>query len=129
MKSILLAEDDSDDRELFASILDELNRHDVHLQMADNGIEVINALNDMKSNDLPSLIVLDQNMPKMTGKETFFTLQRDERYKHIPTVIYSTYHDAVFMSDCKRLGVELIQKPDSYDGFVTMVSSLLQKIA
>jgi len=39
---------------------------------------------------LPTLIVLDDNLPHLDGEKTLILLKRDPHYKHIPVVMYAT---------------------------------------
>ena len=39
---------------------------------------------------LPCLIVMDINMPKLDGKQTFVQLQADSIFSNIPVVVFST---------------------------------------
>ena len=92
-KKILLAEDDKDDQMLFQEFLK--NKSDISIMpMAENGevlLAQLEGIND--NNDLPSLIILDQNMPRKGGLQTLQALKADKRFSHIPVVIYSTYTD------------------------------------
>ena len=79
--------------------------------------------------DLPQLIVLDQNMPMMNGKQTLQALKSHARYTRIPAVIYSTYTDSDLISDCKRLGAGLVAvKPIDDEGYQKMMDDFLRVI-
>ena len=127
-KFILLAEDDQDDRIIFLEAFEELNNPDVHLEAVEDGIDVINRLKEIqREEELPQLFILDQNMPKMTGKSTLTFLKAQDRFKHIPVIIYSTYPDASLINEFVRLGAEqVVAKPDSYEGFKQMVHTFVQ---
>jgi CheY-like chemotaxis protein len=127
-KLIFLAEDDQDDRFLFEEAFKELEIPDIFLESAEDGIDLINRLKEIKNDDdLPHLFVLDQNMPKMTGKATLAYLKAHERYRNIPVIIYSTYPDSSLVSEFVNLGaVEVVAKPDSYEGFKGMVHSFIR---
>ena len=126
-KLILLAEDDQDDRIIFAEAFEELGNTDVNLETVEDGIDLINRLKDIRhEEELPQLFILDQNMPKMTGKATLGFLKSQERFKHIPVVIYSTYPDASLVDEFVSLGAEqVVAKPDSYEEFKQMVHSFV----
>jgi CheY-like chemotaxis protein len=127
-KLILLAEDDQDDRVIFYEAFEELNINNVRLETVEDGIDVINRLKDIVNvEDLPSLFILDQNMPKMTGKATLAYLKANDRYKKIPVIIYSTYPDSSLVNEFVNLGAEhVIAKPDSYNGFKEMVHTFIR---
>lgn len=123
-RKILLAEDDEDDRLIFSAIIAEIKGSDFSFDSVENGIEVLRCLAGIEEG-LPSLIVLDQNMPRMNGRETLVALKADARYAHIPVVIYSTYNDSRLIGECLAAGAEeLITKPDSFEGFRDMIVKL-----
>lgn len=126
---VILVEDDPDDRDLFVAFL--AARKDVSLLPAvSNGLELIDYLQDLSSDkDLPHLIVLDQNMPMMNGKQTLQFLKSHSRFSHIPAVIYSTYTDSSLIIECKRLGACMIAvKPIDDAGYQKMMDDFLQVI-
>ncbi len=126
---ILLAEDDQDDRLIFAEAFEEMNAPGICLEAVEDGIEVINRLKDLRHEDeLPHLFILDQNMPKMTGKATLTYLKANERFRNIPVIIYSTYPDASLIAEFVALGAEqVVTKPDSYNGFKDMVHAFIAR--
>ena len=129
-KRIILVEDDADDIELFETFL--ANREDIELlPPVHNGIELINYLqNIVDGNQLPDLIVLDQNMPLMSGKETLKVLKSSELLSKIPAVIYSTYTDSSLIVDCKKLGADMVAvKPIDEEGYVKMMDDFLLVLA
>ncbi|MEO5979317.1 MAG: hypothetical protein ABIS36_10990, partial [Chryseolinea sp.] len=48
--------------------------------------------------------VLDQNMPRMNGKQTLSFMKSHEIFSRIPAVIYSTYTDRNLIMGCTQLG-------------------------
>src|SRR5688572_28683509 len=104
---VLLVEDDSDDRDLFITFFG--NRKDIALMPAvSNGREMASWLSQVPDEELPGLVVLDQNMPLMNGKQALQFLSSNERFAHIPAVIYSTYADTNLIIDCKKLGAKMV---------------------
>jgi CheY-like chemotaxis protein len=127
--TVLLADDDVDDREIFHSaIVDRKNI--VLMPNAENGVEVIELLDAvLQDSELPDLIVLDQNMPRMNGKQTLEYLKATARYSHIPVIIYSTHNDNELVSDCSKLGASMVTlKPYTYGGYQEMVNNFLKVI-
>jgi len=128
-RKLLLAEDDTDDREIFNEIFRDMDG-EAELQMVENGMEIIRALEAISAPaDFPDLIVLDQNMPKMTGRQTLEWLKSNERYAHIPVIIFSTYSDERLINECTRIGAALvITKPCSFDEYEQMVNDFFAEI-
>ena len=126
---VILAEDDNDDSELFKMFL--AHRKDIELLgVVTNGKELISYLDGVRVDDqLPHLIILDQNMPMMNGKQTLQFLSDHARYSGIPAVIYSTYADSSLIIDCKRLGAKMVaSKPIDEVGYEKMMDDFLQII-
>ena len=109
-RKILIVDDDPEDLVLIEEALLELGQ-DIHCE--ENGIEALKYLE--YCNELPSLIILDLNMPKLNGTETLSKLKENQKFKHIPVVIYSTSINAFEKDKCLRLGAySYIVKPVSY---------------
>ena len=126
-KKVILVEDDLDDQELFVSFFS--HRNDIELlPPVGNGVELAQLLNGIESDgELPDLIVLDQNMPRMNGKQTLSFLKSSERFAHIPAVVYSTHADSNLVSECKSLGAEMVAvKPFDGDGYQKMMDDFLE---
>jgi CheY-like chemotaxis protein len=124
-KKILLVDDDIDDRLIFSELLREANK-DTLLIFAENGLEMVALLDKTEENDLPEMIILDQNMPKMTGKESLIFLKGSHRYQHIPTIIYSTFQVEDFYRECLELGAQnVIDKPDTMQAYREMIGQFL----
>ena len=124
-KKILLVDDDIDDRLIFEEILREMD-DDSLLIYAENGLEMVSLLDKTKEEELPDMIILDQNMPKMTGKESLVFLKESPRYQTIPTIIYSTHQVKDFYRECLLLGAQdVVAKPDSLQAYREMIEQFL----
>ena len=124
-KRILLVDDDPDDRQIFEELLHDLDP-DTVVDSAENGLEMIALLSRTDDDDLPGMIILDQNMPKMTGKESLIFLKKDPRYKTIPTIVYSTFQVEDFYRECLALGAQdVVAKPDTMQAYRDMIEQFL----
>lgn len=124
-KRILLVDDDADDRQIFEELLHDLDPDSV-VESAENGLEMISLLDSIDDDDLPGMIILDQNMPKMTGKESLIFLKESPRYKTIPTIVYSTYQVRDFYRECLTLGAQdVVAKPDTMQSYRDMIEQFL----
>ncbi|HVW60133.1 MAG TPA: response regulator [Puia sp.] len=124
--NIRLVDDDLDDRMLFEQIIGETDP-DVRVHCAGNGLEMIAWLDRSADQDLPDLVILDQNMPKMTGRESLTFLKESPRYKDIPVILYSTYQIKDFYLSCRELGaLDVIDKPDTIQAYRNMISGILK---
>lgn len=124
-KKIVLVDDDSDDRQIFGEMLSEIDR-DAALSCAENGLELIAMLDKLKDGQLPEIIILDQNMPQMTGKESLIYLKASQRFRHIPVIVYSTYQIRDFYRECLELGAQdVVPKPDTLQAYRDMIQQFL----
>jgi CheY-like chemotaxis protein len=126
-KKIMLAEDDEDDKWIFSEIMKGLTADgNIHFNAVDNGVQIMQALEN--NPELPDLVILDQNMPQLNGKETLKLIKKSDRFNHIPVVIYSTYNDSRLSNECFNIGAtQIITKPDTYEGFKEMIEMLVRK--
>ena len=110
--SFFLIDDDTDDTDLFQSLLSEVAPQ-VRFDAAENGLEAIEKLTSA-SIPLPDLIFLDLNMPKMNGKECLSLLKQNEQLRHIPVIMYTTSSQSKDIEETMLNGaICFIVKPSS----------------
>ncbi|WP_299158417.1 response regulator [uncultured Tenacibaculum sp.] len=91
---------------------------------AKNAEEALVILENKKN--LPDLILLDLNMPKINGIEFLTILKKDEDLRHIPTVILTTSDNQKDIHECYRIGVSgYMLKPLKYDDYVAKIKATL----
>jgi CheY-like chemotaxis protein len=126
IKTILWADDDSDDLMMMKEILLK-NSRNYQIQEVHNGREALDYLHRSKENsNLPCLIILDINMPILDGKETLSILKKTDGYSEIPVVVFTTSSSELDKMFCKRFNVEMITKPPHYKSLESAVLRLLQ---
>ena len=86
--SIILAEDDPDDRLLFNEAINELPVS-VKLTAVSNGEELISWLKE-NVNDLPEALFLDLNMPRKNGFAALGEIKRNPELQDLPVFIFTT---------------------------------------
>lgn len=125
MKSIsfLLIEDDLIETLKFKRVLDALEtKHKI--KEAENGEEALELLRNSK--DLPDVILLDLNMPKMNGIEFLRILKKDEKLKYIPAIILSTSNNHKDILECYKIGVAgYVMKPLRYEEYTMKIKNLV----
>ncbi|MCW3120826.1 MAG: response regulator [Flavipsychrobacter sp.] len=125
---ILIAEDDADDRFLLQSAFEENGFTDT-LHFVENGVELIEYLNDLSANGenskIPRFILLDLNMPKKDGREVLKEIKQNSSLKDIPVIIFSTTNNEQEMKRCYELGANsYITKPNSFESLIKTVAAL-----
>jgi len=88
LKPILLVEDDKIDAMTVKRALKDIKVYN-RIDIAHNGEEALEYLNNPE-NELPCIILLDLNMPKMNGVEFLEIIKNNDRLKLIPTVVLTT---------------------------------------
>jgi CheY-like chemotaxis protein len=95
------------------------------INFANNGEEALEILEDKEQ--WPDLILLDLNMPRITGIEFLLILKDNEDLKHIPTVILTTSDNQKDIDECYRIGVSgYVVKPLKYDDYVDKIHKVLR---
>jgi len=121
--SILLIEDDAIEVMKMNRTIGKLNLNH-RIEIANNGEEALTILTE--SSELPDIILLDLNMPKINGIEFLGILKSDNRLKHIPTVILTTSNNNRDLLECYKIGVSgYILKPLKYEEYVDKIEKLL----
>jgi len=97
-----------DDVDINVIMLEEILKDDYNVLTANNGKQALELLGQAKV--LPKIILLDVEMPEMTGKEMFEILKTDEAFKRIPVIFITAAND----SETELLAagaVDFINKP------------------
>ncbi len=122
-KPILLVEDDKIDAMTVKRSLKEIHVMN-EIDTASNGEEALEYLIHPQS-DLPCIILLDLNMPKMNGIELLQIIKNDPRLKKIPVVVLTTSKNDQDKLESFNLGVAgYMIKPVDYQQFVNVVRTI-----
>ena len=79
-----------------------------------------------EKDNLPDIILLDLNMPKINGIEFLNILKNDESLKYIPTVILTTSNNHKDLHECFKIGVSgYVLKPLKYEVYVEKIEKIL----
>ena len=123
---ILLADDDAEDREMFADRFQQRNP-EATVECVTSGYEALSYLHNCSSEDLPQLILVDYKMPGITGQEVLRKLQHDPRYARIAKVVWSTSNNQQYIDESLQSGAErYFTKPADMRGFDRMVDQISQ---
>lgn len=119
--AVLLVDDDPDDVELTRMMLGQA-RLPLDVSFAGSGGEALARLNGGGS---PDLILLDLNMPVMSGEDVLRALKDDPRLRSIPVVVFTTSSNPEDESRTRTLGASgFITKPMGLDGFSSVVKAV-----
>lgn len=96
-----------------------------------NGYEVFRAIDGEEAFQLtldkkPDLVLLDINMPRFTGIESFNMIRDNAEIAHIPVLILSGYSNEELKDMCPRAD-GIIQKPFSIEYLYACIDDILTK--
>lgn len=118
--SILLIEDDIVDHMLVKRAFKELGITNT-LKIITNGEAALDYLRD-KGGEKPCIILLDLNMPKLSGLEFLKAVKSDEELKSIPVVVLTTSREEQDKTQSFKLGVAgYMIKPVEYENYVDLI--------
>ncbi|RZJ31143.1 MAG: response regulator [Flavobacterium sp.] len=108
---VLIIEDDVEDQILFVETIQEIDEF-CQCECAGNGSEGIDYL--LNTNTLPSIILLDLNMPLMNGFEFLEKVKKMDDFRHIPIYIFSTSKSMQDEAKTRKLGAKsYFMKPNN----------------
>ena len=88
---------------------------------ADEAFEILK-----QKDSFPDIILLDLNMPKISGIEFLSILKSNATLKHIPTIILTTSDNEKDLNKCYEIGVSgYILKPLKYEDYVKKIEIVL----
>lgn len=121
--NILLIEDDMIEVMKFQRTISSLQL-DHKIIEANNGEEALKILE--KKDELPDIILLDLNMPKINGIEFLNILKSDDVLKYVPTIILTTSQNQKDLLECYKIGIAgYVLKPLKYEDYVSKMEKLL----
>lgn len=120
MVDILLVEDNENDIELTLHAFKQANLSN-RVHVARDGAEALdyifckNAYADRKPEELPDVVLLDLNLPKVNGIDVLRMIKADPRMKDIHVVVLTVSQSDRDIAQCRKLGAETyIVKPVNF---------------
>lgn len=118
---LLIADDDALDRQLLKEAFKKAGA-DMVLDFVVDGEELMEYL---AHKPMPTLLLLDLNMPRKTGKEALRDIRSDSKLKVLPTVILSTSNADFDVRESYELGANwFLVKPSSFNELIAMCETL-----
>jgi CheY-like chemotaxis protein len=129
-REILLVEDNPDDVELTRLAFDEARVANTIIVVGD-GAEALDylfargAYAHRDASALPSIVLLDLNLPKIDGREVLQAIRSNELTRTLPVVVLTTSTEPFDVEASYALGVNsYIQKPVDFEQFVWAVKQV-----
>src|SRR5580704_12747272 len=127
--SILIADDDADDRMMAKEALEECRLANP-IDFVEDGIELLAYLRGQgryagSAARKPGFIILDLNMPKMDGREALREIKADPALRRIPVVVMTTSQADRDVAGSYDLGANsYVTKPVTMDSLVEVLRAL-----
>jgi CheY-like chemotaxis protein len=127
--TILLVEDDEGHARLIEKNLQRANIANAIVKL-DNGQKAVDFLfseGEYSGKKIPSplLVLLDLNLPVLTGHQVLKRMKEDPRTRRIPVIILTTSEDSREVHKCYELGCNVfITKPVDYGQFTEAVRKI-----
>ena len=122
--TIVLADDDIDDRLFFTDAFEEL-KINTNVNTCNDGVELMEYLNN-PGIILPNILFLDLNMPKKNGLECLLEIKRNPKFNDIAIAIYSTSSSEEDIENTFVNGANIyIKKPKDFDTLKKILSQVV----
>lgn len=124
---VLLIEDDPQDVEITREVM-EMSKVKLKVNVVGNGAEGLAYLRKQspyEDKNLPDLILLDLNMPKMNGREFLKEMKQDNTINMVPVVVLTTSKAEEDIVKSYKLGASCyVTKPVGLDQFQKVVQAV-----
>ena len=123
---ILIVDDDTDDREIIRDAF--MSNHKDHREYVfiENGDKLLEYLEESENGNMPALIMLDLNMPGKDGREALKDIKANERFRQIPTIVFTTSGSLNDKQTSYNLGPNcFITKPDTFNKLVDLTNYII----
>ena len=96
-----------------------------HFSDGTSGLEYLFNAPDGPLHNGPALVLLDLNLPDMSGTDILAKIKGDERLHRVPVVVLTTTDDKAEIERCYDLGCNVyITKPVNYESFADAIRQL-----
>ena len=121
---IFLVDDDVDDQELLTEEINKLAPA-VLVKRFNNGMQVMAYLFE-KEWVAPCLIILDYNMPGITGLELLKKMSHMPHLRDVPKIVWSTSKSSLHQNKCLQNGaLKYIVKANNLEGLQKIASEMV----
>lgn len=122
---IVMIEDDHGHARLIEKNIRRANIANEIAHFDDGGSALAYLFSDEVRQNGPMLILLDLNLPDMSGTDILARVKSDDRLRRAPVVVLTTTDDKVEIQRCYDLGCNVyITKPVDYEGFADAIRQL-----
>ncbi len=126
---ILLVEDNKGDILLTQEALQNWDiKHNINaLGDGEQAIHFLRAAEHQRAGELPDLVILDINLPKLDGKQVLKFIRSEAHLQHLPVVIFSSSINDSDVTEANELKANLyLQKPAELQHYFDAVQAIQQ---
>lgn len=124
---ILIVDDDPEDQEMLVEQV-LVQDPDMQMECVADGTQALSYLEDCNAGELPVIMVIDYQMPDMTGEKLLKLLHSEARYENIVKIVWSTSTNESYVNPCMNVGAKAyFRKPNDIaelDRFVSYLTEL-----
>lgn len=123
LKTLVLVDDDQDDIDFFSRALQE-TKSSANLHPFLDCQEMLLIMQNMSV--VPDLVMLDVNMPSMTGWECLKEFRKLLRFHNVPVIVYSTSSPKNYSRTLKDSGaIAFYEKASDFEKFKEFVHAVI----
>ncbi|TCJ17704.1 response regulator [Flaviaesturariibacter flavus] len=121
-KQVLYADDDPDDQDIMKQLFLEYPEYDLHT--FGDGTDLIEHL--LKFPHLVCLVILDHNMPLLSGREALQRIRLLLPDNPLPAILYTTTISPLLDAEASGLGAVPFKKPTSFSEIRESLKKMVQ---
>lgn len=122
---LVYVEDDEDDLLLMEEIM--LKQNKVDFVAVGDGQELLEFLEDQRDGTLPSLIIMDNNTPRISGIETARQLKADDLYRHLSLILLTTSPSKADEDFCQQNDITIFTKPSTFADWEALSQTFIDR--
>ena len=122
---VLYVDDDKDDIEVVREAFEPYQNIEL-VTFSESYAFLHYLIKDKTSSRIPSLMLIDINMPVLSGKELLTMLRSYDHLKNVITVLYTTSNFHADQSFAKRLNAKFVTKPVERQKLNATIEDLLR---
>lgn len=123
---LFIIDDDIEDQEIFIEAVKEVSEA-IHCSTSTSAEDALIHL-EHEAKELPDLIFLDLNMPKLNGKQVLKEIKNIPGVRGIPVIMYSTSFSPLDIEEIRQIGAaHHLLKPSRFNDLCVALNSILRK--
>ncbi len=121
---VLLVEDDFDEQHLVMKVVKEFDP-ELILDAAHTGKEAILFLEGAPRSELPKLVLLDLELPIVSGLEVLRRIRQRPETRGVPVTVFTGSTRSADREACESLNASFVSKPVVHEEYVQVLQTIL----